>query len=128
MAFTRVNPVVSHWAVDWSMDISTIIEGNAGVTRVWFSTVTKAPSTKTVNISHCLRVSFMHNTSFASRFSLACASGLIGLGALVSLVFARYTDFVSRHTVPPPPQARAWSRANGCAPGTFFEGRKATAL
>ena len=34
MAFTSVNPVVSHWAVDWSTLISTMMDGNAGVTSV----------------------------------------------------------------------------------------------
>ena len=34
MAFTSVNPVVSHWAVDWSTLISTMMDGSAGVTSV----------------------------------------------------------------------------------------------
>ena len=72
MAFTSVNPVVSHWAVDWSTLISTMMDGSAGVTSVWFSTVTKAPDTSTASIIHCLHVSFIHNTSFALCPALAC--------------------------------------------------------
>ena len=34
MAFTRVKPVVSHWAVAASMPISAMIGGRAGVTTV----------------------------------------------------------------------------------------------
>ena len=69
MAFTRVNPVVSHWAVDWSTDISSMMEGSAGVTRVWFNTVTKAPNTNTASIIHCLRVSFI---CYLVCFSSSC--------------------------------------------------------
>ncbi len=34
MAFTRVKPVVSHWAVAASTPISSMMEGRAGVTTV----------------------------------------------------------------------------------------------
>ena len=43
MALTRVKPVVSHCAVAASTFISVMMEGKAGVTRVWFSTVTNVP-------------------------------------------------------------------------------------
>ena len=55
MALTRVNPVVSHWAVAASTAISVMMEGMAGVTSVWLRTVVNDPVTSTISISHCLR-------------------------------------------------------------------------
>ena len=59
MAFTSVKPVVSHWAVAASTLISSMMEGRAGVTTVWLSTVINAPKTSTVIMAHCLRVKFI---------------------------------------------------------------------
>ena len=49
-----------------------MMDGSAGVTSVWFNTVTKAPNTSTANISHSLRDSFIFYLVCYS--SLACAS------------------------------------------------------
>ena len=59
MAFTSVNPVVSHWAVEASTPISIMTDGKAGVTTVWFSTVTNVPKISTAIINFCLLVSPM---------------------------------------------------------------------
>ena len=56
MALTRVNPVVSHCATAASTLISLMIDGSAGATTVWFSTVTKVPNTSTISMTICLRV------------------------------------------------------------------------
>ena len=63
MALTRVNPVVSHWAVDASTDISTMTDGRAGVTTVWLRTATNVPTMSTTSIAICLLVSFKANLS-----------------------------------------------------------------
>ena len=56
MAFTSMKPVVSHWPVAASMDISAMMAGNAGVTSVWLRMVTNVPTTMTVSIIHCFLV------------------------------------------------------------------------
>ena len=55
MALTRVNPVVSHCAVEASTLISAMTDGSAGATTVWFKTVTNVPNTSTANMMICLR-------------------------------------------------------------------------
>ena len=57
MALTSVNPVVNHCATAASTHISLMIDGSAGATTVWFSTVTKVPNTSTISMTICLRVS-----------------------------------------------------------------------
>ena len=56
MALTSVNPVVNHCATAASTLISLMIDGSAGATTVWFSTVTKVPNTSTISMMICLRV------------------------------------------------------------------------
>ena len=60
MALTRVNPVVSHCAMEASTPVSTMMDGRAGVTTVWFRMATKVPNTMTASIRNCLRVSFTY--------------------------------------------------------------------
>ena len=57
MALTSVKPVVSHCTVEASMPISAMIDGWAGVTTVWLSTVTKVPKIMMTSITICCRVS-----------------------------------------------------------------------
>ena len=56
MALTSVNPVVSHCAVAASTLISDMMDGSAGDTTVWLSTVTNVPNTSTASMTICLRV------------------------------------------------------------------------
>ena len=56
-----------------------MMDGSAGVTSVWFNTVTKAPNTNTANISHSLRDNFIFYLVCYS--SLACASRYTPNGA-----------------------------------------------
>ena len=58
MALTRVKPVVSHCAVDALTDISAMMDGSAGVTRVWLSTVMNVPKIRTTSVAFCLLVNF----------------------------------------------------------------------
>ncbi len=55
MAFTSVKPVVSHCAMAASTCVSSMMEGSAGATSVWFKTVTNVPKTMTDMANHCLR-------------------------------------------------------------------------
>ena len=64
MALTRVKPVVSHCAVAASTLISVIMEGRAGVTRVWFSTVTNVPKIMTKSIIIWCRANFKSKAPF----------------------------------------------------------------
>ena len=64
MALTRVKPVVSHCAVAASTFISVMMEGKAGVTRVWFSTVTNVPKIMTTSIIIWCRANFKSKAPF----------------------------------------------------------------
>ena len=59
IAFISVKPLVSHWPVAASMDISSMMAGSAGVTSVWLRMVTNDPMTMTTSIIHCFFVSPM---------------------------------------------------------------------